>query len=196
MEARHGCAAIQTTRCARRPVRPDRETLPDSVALYYPGRTGKTGVGNCRPHSAQGARPFGAGAPHRVHHATQDAKKGNVAAGKKTGGGDPESNRRTRLCRPLHHHSATPPWMTRHAGASCCGPQCSGKWKSLQGAARAPATAVSRRSRPWPTGRSSAGRPCRSVRFATRASRYAIPSLPGYRPPLRAKHNRRSTPGT
>ena len=199
MEARHGRTAILAALCAHRPVWPDRPTLTDSIALYYQGRTGQTGVGNWPAHYAQGNGGNVAQAHPIAGITRRRCEEGMALQERKTGGGDPESNRRTRLCRPLHHHSATPPWMARHAGASCCGPQCSGKWKSLQGAARtaAPAPApVSRRSRPWPTGRSSAGQPCRSARFATRASRYAIRWLPGYRPPPRAKHNRRSTPDT
>lgn len=76
MEARHGRTAILAALCAHRPVWPDRPTLTDSIALYYQGRTGQTGVGNWPAALRTGQwRQRGAGAPHRGHNAAQVGRR-------------------------------------------------------------------------------------------------------------------------
>lgn len=126
----------------------------------------------------------------------ENAKRSRIARGGRMhttgtargrdGGGDPESNRRKRLCRPSHHHSATPPRVWRFMLRAAVYPES----KKSAGHARdagLPASAMracrARRAASWarpsPTAGSSAGRPSSPARVASPASRYAIPCLRG-----------------
>src|SRR5688500_14018999 len=66
----------------------------------------------------QPARPFGRGILSPLRLAISPPGRGSIT---KYWRRESESNRRPRLCRPLHDHSAIPP-QTRREGAASAGP--------------------------------------------------------------------------
>lgn len=127
----------------------------------------------------------------RQREAPRERKTGRKNGKENDGGGDTESNRRKRLCRPSHNHSATPPRMASPwTRVACCGPQCSRRWKNVQ------RLSDFRRPRPSRTADSSAGRSCGSVPAGSRATRYGLPYRRGSGSGHRATHSRPPTRNT